>query len=258
MDAIVIAGGVPLPGEPLYEFTQGRPKALLDIGGKPMVQWVVDALNQSGTVEQIVIVGLNEDSGLISAKPTAFTPSHGSMLHNIRAGMEKVLELNQNSHHVLTVSSDIPAIQGEMIDWVVNSAMETDHDIYYNVIPRHLMEARYPTSKRSYTRLKDIELCGGDMNVIRARTVTANEELWERIIAARKSVLKQAALVGFDTFFLLLIGQLILESGVKRVCRRLDITGRVLICPYPEVGMDIDKPHQLEILRQDLTQRVRA
>jgi hypothetical protein len=120
------------------------------------------------------------------------------------------------------------------------------------------MEARYPTSKRSYTRLKDIELCGGDMNVIRARTVTANEELWERIIAARKSVLKQAALVGFDTFFLLLIGQLILESGVKRVCRRLDITGRVLICPYPEVGMDIDKPHQLEILRQDLTQRVRA
>jgi NDP-sugar pyrophosphorylase family protein len=44
MDAIVIAGGIPEPGDPLYEYTQGQPKALLDIAGKPMVQWVLDAL----------------------------------------------------------------------------------------------------------------------------------------------------------------------------------------------------------------------
>ncbi len=44
MDAIVIAGGVPTPVEPLYPYTQGKPKALLDLCGKPMIQWVLDAL----------------------------------------------------------------------------------------------------------------------------------------------------------------------------------------------------------------------
>ena len=29
MDAIVTAGGIPQPGEPLYEYTQGKSKALL-------------------------------------------------------------------------------------------------------------------------------------------------------------------------------------------------------------------------------------
>jgi hypothetical protein len=90
------------------------------------------------------------------------------------------------------------------------------------------------------------------MNVIRASTVTKNEELWERILAARKSAFKQAALLGYDNLLLLLSRQLTMESAIKRVTRRMEITGRVVFSPFAEVGMDIDKPHQLEILRDDL------
>ena len=252
MDAIVIAGGIPQAGEPLYEFTQGSPKALLDIAGKPMVQWVLDALSDSERVERVVIVSLPEDSGLQCAKPVTYVPNQGCMIDNIRAGVQKVQELNPAAHHVLTVSSDIPAIKPEMVDWLVNTAMQTDHDIYYNVITRQNMEARFPNSKRTYTRLKDIELCGGDMNMIRAQTVTANDALWERIVAARKNALKQASLIGYDTLFLLLFHLVTLEQAVNIVCKRLDITGRAIICPYAEIGMDVDKPHQLELLRADL------
>jgi hypothetical protein len=166
--------------------------------------------------------------------------------------------LNPEAHHVLTVSSDIPGITGEMIDWTVNTCAETDHDLYYNVITRQVMEARYPNSRRSYIRLKDMEVCGGDLNAIRAKTVTANEALWARIIDARKNVFKQAALVGFDTLVLLLLRQMDIERGVKKVRKKLDISGRVLFCPYAEIGMDIDKPHQLEILRADLARTVKA
>jgi hypothetical protein len=172
--------------------------------------------------------------------------------------VQKLVELNPGAHHVLTVSSDIPAITGEMIDWTVNACIETDHDLYYNVITREVMEARYPNSKRSYIRLKDMEVCGGDMNAIRAKTVTANEALWERIIEARKNVFKQAALVGYDTLLLLLLRQMNIERGIKLVRKKLDISGRVLFCPYAEIGMDIDKPHQLEILRADLARTVNA
>ncbi len=258
MDAILTAGGVPQPGEPLYEYTQGINKALLDICGKPMIQWVLDALENASTVERIVVIGLPDDTTLASSKIAAFIPTHGSMLENIRAGVLKVLELNPDAGLVLAVSSDIPGITAEMVDWVVKTTMETDHDIYYNIITRQVMETRYPTSNRSYTHLKEFDVCGGDMNVLRASLVTGNDTLWEEIIAARKNVLKQASLIGFSTLILLLLRRINLDSALKRVTKKLNLRGRAIVCPYAEVGMDVDKPHQLEIMRADLQNRVSA
>ena len=87
MDAIVIAGGLPEPGDPLYEYTQGQPKALLDIAGKPMVQWVLDALGGAETILRVVLIGLSEDDGLDCAKEITYVPNQGGMLQNVRAGM---------------------------------------------------------------------------------------------------------------------------------------------------------------------------
>lgn len=258
MIAIVTAGGVPQPGEPLYEETLGKPKAMLDIWGKPMVQWVLDAVCQASLVDRIILVGLDESSGVSCPKLDSFLPSHGGLLHNVYAGIEKALEINPEGGHVLYVSSDIPAITPEMVDWVISETMKSDHDAYYNVISRQTMEARYPNSRRSYTRFKDVEVCGGDMNVLRTLTVTGNDELWERIVNSRKSALKQAALIGYDTLFLLLFRLITMDQAVRMVTRRLKISGRVLLCPYAEIGMDVDKPNQLEMVRADLAPRVPA
>lgn len=252
MDAIVTAGGVPQPGEPLYEYTQGISKALLDVAGKPMIQWVLDALCDAKLVDRVVVMGLPPDSGLTCPKVESYIPSLGDMVANIRAGVVEVLRLNPQAQHVLVVSSDIPAITGEMADWIVSTASQTDEDAYYNVISRQVMEARFPTSKRSYIRLKDVEVCGADMNVLATRLVTTNDEIWIKLVAARKNALKQAALLGFDTLLLLLFHAVSLEGAVKRATKRLHITGRAILSPYAEVGMDVDKPHQLEILRADL------
>jgi GTP:adenosylcobinamide-phosphate guanylyltransferase len=256
MDAIVTAGGVPQPGEPLYEYTQGRSKALLKIAGKPMIQWVLDALEGSDLVRRVFVVGLTKDSGVIGKKITAFLPSQGSMLDNIRSGAIHLLEFDPQANLVLSVSSDIPGITPEMVNWLVETAQQTDHDAYYNIITRQVMEARYPSSRRSYVHLKGMEVCGGDMNVFRARQVLGKDSLWDRIIDARKNALKQAALVGFDTLFLLLIRGLTIERAEKTATNRLGLTARALLCPYAEIGMDVDKPHQLEIMRAELERMV--
>ncbi|MFH2103932.1 MAG: nucleotidyltransferase family protein [Chloroflexota bacterium] len=252
MDAIVTAGGIPLPEDPLYADTKGGAKALVDVAGKPMIQWVLDALSEAKAIDNVIVVGLTDKSSATCNKPLYFIPNQGKMLDNFRAGVLKSRELDKKSKHVLFVSSDIPAIKGEMIDWAVNTAMESDDDIYYNVIPRETMEERFPESKRTYTHLKDMDVCGGDMNVARIKMVIGNNPLWERISDARKSPLKQASLIGFDTLFLLLLRKLTLEMAAEKVTRRLNITGRVIVCPYAEIGMDVDKPHQLDLLRKDL------
>ncbi len=255
MDAIVTAGGIPLPGEPLYEYTQGKSKAMLDVAGKPMIQWVLEALDGAASIERVVIIGLDSGSGMTSQKLAAFLPNQGSMVDNIRTGIFRVMEINPAAKHVLLVSSDIPGITPEMVDWVVAAAMQTDEDAYYNVIPREVMDKVFPESKRSFTRLKDLELCGGDMNIVATRMVTAREEIWHKLVASRKNVFKQAALIGYDTLLLLLLRRLTINDAVRRVAQRLDITGRAVVCPYAEVGMDVDKPHQLELLNAYLERR---
>lgn len=71
MDAVIGAGSVPRSGEPLYEFSQGSQKALVDVAGKPMVQWVLDAISEAEHVDRVVLTGLDENSGLSSRKALA-------------------------------------------------------------------------------------------------------------------------------------------------------------------------------------------
>jgi NDP-sugar pyrophosphorylase family protein len=252
VDAVVIAGGIPQPDELLYPYTQGKPKAMLIIHGKPMVQWVLDALNGAKLVENIVLIGLTEASGLRCAKPLTYIPNQMSMIKNILGGINKVLEINPSTTRVLLVSSDIPAITPEMVDWEVETTLLTDVDLCYNVVKKEVIEARYPGSKRTFTKLKDMEVCGGDMNVVRSSVVSANQEIWERLIATRKNPIKQAGIIGFDTLLLLLLRQISLDDAVRKVVARLHMTGKAIICPYAEIAMDVDKPNQLELLRADI------
>ncbi|PWH19391.1 MAG: hypothetical protein DDG59_03185 [Anaerolineae bacterium] len=257
LPAIVTAGGIPKAGEPLYPLSKGIEKALLPIAGKPMIRWVLEALEDASKINAVLVVGVELPETMQTSKVRAILPNQEDMLANILAGMRKLLEIDPAAHHVVLVSSDIPAITGEMVDWLVQTTMQTDEDVYYTVIERHVMEAKYPLSRRSYTRLKDIEVCGGDMNVVRATLAAENQAMWQKIIAARKNVFKQAALIGLDTLLLLLIRQITLDQAVRTVASRMKISGRAIVCPYAEIGMDIDKPHQFEIVEADLLQRLR-
>ncbi len=255
MDAILFAGGIPQPDEPLYRYSAGEPKALIDVAGKPMIQWVVDALCEARTIDRIVIIGLTEKSRLECGKPLVYLPNEGRLLDNVKAGTAKVLELNPKAKYVLLASSDTPAVTGDMFDWIVNTCMETRDDLYYNVIRREAMEKRYPGSKRTYTKLKDMEVCGGDTNMVRAAIVNQHSDFWNKVFDARKSPAEQATLLGPDILFRLLFRQLTADDVIQRVASKLGLKGRAIVCPYPEVGMDVDKPHQLELLRADLAAR---
>lgn len=254
MHAVILAGGEEKQNSPLFALTQGKNKSFLDVAGKPMIQWTIDAVSAADRVDQLHIIGIDASSGVYADKPLSFLPDQGSMLANIIAGVEKVHQLDPSAGHVLLASGDIPALTPTIVDWRIQAGLEKDVDIDYAVVDRRVMEERFPGANRSYIRLNDCEVCGGDLNLVHVKVVK-DRSLWERLVAARKNVLKQAALVGWDVLFLLLLRKLTLAEAERRVCRNLDITGHATLSPYAEVAMDIDKPHQLDILRRDLAAR---
>ena len=252
MDAIITAGGIPRPEDPLYTYSHGDSKALIDVAGKPMIQWVLEALGDAKKVDNVIIVGLSPKSGVTCKKPIHYVSNQGRMLANIVAGVNKALEINKRNKYVLVVSSDIPALKAEMVDWLIDTCMETKDDLYYGVCPKDVMEARFPGSKRTYTHLKDMDVCGADMNLTHVRMTTEHLDMWESLIGSRKSPLKQASIIGFGTLLALFTRRLTLDDAVRRVCDRIGIKGRAIVWPYAEPCMDIDKPSQLELLREDL------
>jgi hypothetical protein len=141
-----------------------------------------------------------------------------------------------------------------MIDWRVQVALDANADVDYAIVEKSVMEARFPESRRSYVRLKGLEVCGADVNAVHL-ALAADEALWTRITDARKSAFRQAALLGFDTLLLLASRQLSLEHGERLVSKRLKLNGKVHLSPYAELAMDVDKPHQLAIIRRDLEAR---
>ena len=252
MDAIVTAGGIPLPEDPLYPYTNGDCKALVDVAGKPMIQWVLDALGDAKQVDNVIIIGLSSKSDVTCKKPLYFISNQGRMLANVVVGVNKSLELDPKAEYVLVASSDIPGINAEMVDWLIETCMETRDDIYYGVVPREVMEARYPSSKRTYTKLKDMQLCGADMHITHVSMATEHIDMWEELIGNRKAPLKQAATIGFGTLFRVATRSITLDELVTVITKRIGITGRPIIWEHAEPGMDVDKPHQLELLREDL------
>ena len=60
----------------------------------------------------------------------------------------------------------------------------------------------------------------------------------------------------FSTLFLMLTRRLSIRDAVPRVSKQIGVRGRAVFCPYAELAMDVDKPHQFEILRADMEKQV--
>ena len=257
MDAIIGAGGIAKLDDPLLGLlAQGEPKALLPIAGKPMAQWVLDAVAATDRIENVVIIGLTPEHGLhCGTKPVYYMRSTGSIFDNARAGCARVLELNPESTRTLWVSADLPLLTPAMFNWFIDRTMESEHELYYQIIEQSVMESRFPACKRTYTRLKRKTVCGGDVSAINPNVASGTHPAFGKISAARKSVAKQAALVGLWPLLLLLTRQLTTDRAATIVRKRLGLHGVFIDTPHPEMGMDVDKPEQYEIARRELERR---
>jgi len=256
MDCIVTAGGLPGPDDPLYEYTQGKPKALLEMGGRTMLERVMDALQSAQHVDRIVLVGLEDDMGMKFLRPVdQYLPDHGSLVGNVLAGLRWLQQDKPDLESVLFCSSDLPAITANNVDSFVESCEPYDKGIYYVFVPREAMEARFPGSKRTYVKLKGLEVAGGDMAIAKAEMADSNEELWRTLTEARKHAWKLASTIGFGVLFKYLFRQLSVEDIEQTAERIIGEPATIVLDAPAEIAMDVDKPAQLELLLADFRSR---
>jgi molybdopterin-guanine dinucleotide biosynthesis protein A len=255
MHCLILAGGAVTPEDPLYAYTQGGPKALIDMGGRTMLERVVSAVQSSAYVEDVLVVGVEADvaarAGARFDKSITMLPDHGAMIANLMAGIEWFSRNRPEAAIVLGCSADIPTINGEIVDDFIEACRPWDKAVYYNFITRDKLEARFPHSNRTYSRLGGHEVAGGDMVIARLALAEENRELVETLTGARKQPWRIARIVGLRFLAKFLLRRVTIADVEKTMSRIIGAPARIILDGPPELAMDADKPFQIDMLRTE-------
>jgi GTP:adenosylcobinamide-phosphate guanylyltransferase len=250
MDAIVTAGGLITPDDPLYGLAPVEKKALIPLAGKVMVSWVIDALLNSTEIDNIIIVGLKRHELDYHEPRLHFVDSAGDLVDNIFIGVNKLQVIQPSVKKFLLVSSDIPLITPEIVRGFIEECGNQEAHLYYAVVEEKTMEARFPHSKRTYIPFKGGRYTGGDVFLFDiAATNPENFGLAKSLTSSRKNYLTQARLIGFDFIFRFLLRSMTVHEAARRASAKVNLDGRAVDTRYAELGMDLDKPHQYEMIK---------
>lgn len=245
-DAVILAGG---DNPQFADSVHPGPvlEALVDIDGKPMVVYVTEALAACPEVGRIFVVGPKARLMACPFGPTVTVVEGGDTIFSTAA---KGLALIEDDRQTLLATSDIPLLTPEAVSDFVRQAAPLNAEFCYPIVTKETCERQFPGVRRTYVRLKEGVFTGGNLFLVRPSVVQRCQKAAEEIIARRKAPLALCRLLGWRFVLGLLLGRLELPDLEKCVSDLLQLEGRVLVSQYAEIGLDVDKPSDLTLVRQ--------
>jgi len=248
--AIVLAGS--LNNGRLKECSPAPNEALIRIGNRHMIEYVVDALKEARRVHGIIISGpkellknfLREEDGLllVESGPTIMR----SLLNAV-----DVLDFS-SSDRILVVTSDIPLITGPIIDSFLEKCLEEEADLIYPIVAKSLNQVKFPGVKRTYVKLLEGIYTGGNIFLVNPQIIKPCARKAAELVELRKKPLKLVNYIGFSYFLKYIFRSLSIKDAEGRVSELFNIKGKAIPVAYPEIGVDVDKPSDLELVEKIL------
>ena len=256
LDVLILAGAPPDVDDPLAVAEGVQRKVMIDLHGRPMLWWTLQALRGCDCLGRLIVLGGEPEDVAGIEGPIECLPVRGKLLDNIHAGLQHLVALNPQADLALVVSGDTPLLTPEVVNWFIDACRAGEADLYYPVVERAVMEGRFPGSARTYVSLREGRFCGGDVVMVRVDAALTQSGLLRDLVERRKTPLQQARLIGTRALLQLLLHRLCIAEAERVAGRALSVRGKVIICPHAELAMDVDKPHHLAIARQALADRL--
>jgi len=220
-------------------------KSFLNIGGKWMVEYVVEALRLSPHVAQISIVGASEQlMERLGEKVDYYVEESGDIFDNLEAAMKPF----DGDEHVLIATSDIPMIREEIVTDFIRRCRDIEADVCYPIVEKSLNDYKYPGFQRTYVRMKDGVFTGGNIVYVNPKVIRTCAEFARKVIAYRKKPWKISRLLGIRFLLMLFAGMLSISYVEDRIWQLLGIRAAAIISPFPELANDVDKYSDLEMI----------
>jgi CTP:molybdopterin cytidylyltransferase MocA len=238
-------------------------KAMLTIGGRPMVDYVIEPLRGCPEIGKIVLVG---DASLQKAyfrQPGLLSAAPGDSPLGSLAGGVAALESDASASGrpaadwVLVCTGDIPFLTAAAVSGFLGQCRRREADFYYPITARKDAEVRFPGVRRTYARLRDGVFTGGNLFLMRRSIIGDVLPKAEGFIRLRKKPLAMARLVGAGFLLAYLFGFLTIAMAERRISGLVGYRGAAVISDYPEIGVDVDKVSDLDLARRLLAPETR-
>lgn len=246
VDALVLAGS--RNDGPLKQCSSVPYEAMITIGRKTMVEYVIDALRNSKRVGRIVVVGPSDVPGFCSREDVTVIKAQGKLMENVSRGVECL----PGAKRVLLATCDIPLITTQAIEDFLDRCGNRSAQFYYPVIPREVVEKSFFQTRRTYVTFKEGDFTGGNLFLIDPGAVNRCMEIGQQLVDARKSPFRISKLMGVPFLLRFMLRMVSLKEAEEKASDVLGINGVVVVTTFPEVGVDVDKPCDLELVSKVL------
>ncbi len=243
IDCVILAGGINSELEKL----EGIPnKALIKIGDKEMVRYVLETFRQVEKIERIVLVGpAGEFEFLKDEYALELLPEESSIIENLAAAIRHL----QTKNPLLIATADIPLLTPEGTGDFLQKCYPYDLDFYYPIVKKEICESSFPGVRRTFVKLEEGHFTGGNIFLVNPPVIEPNLPFLKQFIDSRKKPLKMVSMLGAGFLLSGLAGKLSIAQLEKRFSGLFKLRAKAIISDYPELGFDVDKPGDLEQVR---------
>jgi len=229
-----------------------RIKGLVPIAGKPMIEWVVEALRGAETIDQIaVVVPCADNLGEWVKLVDHVVVSDASFIDNALAGFSAF----EGNRPVLAATGDLPALTAAAVDDFVSRSLEAGAQFSYPLVSAEEMEAQFPGSQRTYVKVSGGKVTGGNMMVLAPEVVRRNRGLGQRLFDARKSPVAMARVIGVPFIFKYVTGRLRVDDVERKMEQLLGVRCVAVYTTFASIGADVDKPIDVVVAERVLYAR---
>lgn len=245
LTALVLAG-TRAGGDPLAAHAGVSHKALIEVGGRTMLERVVAALAAVPDIARIVVA--IERAEIVAAlpalsRPLAVMPAAGGPSASVAAALQA------EGTPLFVTTADHALLRPEWVaEFLSKAPLQADATV--GLARRETICAAVPGTQRTYLRFSDGDYSGCNLFLLRTPAAAGVVRLWAQMEAERKRPLQLLRRLGIGYALRYRLGTLSLQQALARLSTLSAARIDAVALSDGRAAVDVDKPADLELVRR--------
>jgi len=242
--AVVLAGS--RPGTDPFAQRYGTDlKALIPVGGEPMVRRPVRALLASANVDGIRVLA-QQPERVREVLPADLRISVEESGETIAATLERLCVDPDLQWPILVTTADHALLTPEMVaDFLAKAA---GADVAIGIVSRDALMKRLPQTRRTWLKFRGGAYSGANLFMLGSPKIRSTLELWRSNEQNRKKAWRMLLTLGLFAGLGALLRLRTLQQTLDSVGRKLNLNIRAVELSDPLAAVDVDKPADHELV----------
>lgn len=236
--ALVLAGS--RPGTDAFAATHGTDlKALIPVGGVPMVSRPVEALLQARGIDVVRVLAQQPE------RIAQVIPSDGRITversgATIAATLDSLLSDPKTQFPLLVTTADHALLDAAMIDDFCSKAEGAD--VAIGLVERRALMARLPQTRRTWLKFRGGAYSGANLFAFGSSRAAKAVALWRSVEQDRKKGWRMVAALGPTVLLGAALRLRTLDQTLASVGKKLGLSIHKIELDNPLAAVDVDKP----------------